>query len=360
MGASRRARYTFGVRAAPLLVLVLLAGCELAGPSADEWAGVGKRRTSDRDPGAIVVGRPADALSLDPARVTDNESAEVCEQIYDALLRYRPGTNIIESGLARTYEVSRDGREWTFHLREGVRFHDGTPLNADAVVFSFKRQLDDKHPYHIADSTGLSFAWANTYRNVIDIVALDPHTVRITIERRYAPFMANLAMFSVAIVSPTAVKRWKGEYYRHPVGTGPFRFVDWESGRIVVERNEDYWDSPAQTERLIFVSMPDARQRLVALESGAIDVAYSILPDEQQFVALHPGINLYRAPANNVAYVAIHTQKPPFNDIRVRRALNHAINKEPIVKLAYQGMAMQARGPLPPTQWGPPPKGQAL
>ncbi len=308
----------------------------------------------NRDPQTILVGRPADAISLDPARITDNESVEVTEQIYETLLRYRPDGEV-EPGLATSWSVSADGKVWTFELRRGVRFHDGTPFSAESVVFSWKRQSDPHHPAHADDATGKPFSyWSTTFDNITAIEAIDEHTLRVTIDRPYAPFEANLTMFPVAIVSPAAVAAWGSEYYAHPVGTGPFRFSSWEDGRIVLERNDDYWDATARPhiKRLVFKAVPDARQRLVALESGAIDIAYSISPEELQFVALHPQLRLYRSPANNVSYVAFNTTHRPFDDVRVRQAANYAVNTEPIVKLAYQGMAVVAQSPLPPTQWG--------
>ncbi len=325
------------------LVLLCCLACGTKGPPTDEAA-------------TLIVGRAADAIGLDPARVTDNESVEICAQVYESLLRYRTGTTEVEAALAVAWEVSEDGRQWDFTLREGVTFHDGTPLNAEAVVFSFRRQLDENHPYHLTDSSGLDFGWRANYKNIVSVEATGNRTVRITIDRKFAPFAANLAMFPVAIVSPSAVKEWGEEYYRHPVGTGPFAFGEWSDGRIVLERNAHYWGVLPKLARLIFKAIPDARQRLVALESGAVDVAYSILPDEQQFVTLHPELTLYRAPANNVSYVALNTQKAPFDDVRVRQAVNRAINREPVVKLAYQGMAIPAEGALPPTQWGYSPK----
>lgn len=317
-------------------------------------AACGKSSTSDggsgafRDPTTLIVGRPADSISLDPARITDNESVEICEQVYEGLLRYRSGTSEVEAALATTWEVSEDGREWTFQLRRDVDFHDGTPFNADAVVFSFQRQLDPEHPYHLPDASGVDFAWQATYKNIESIEAIGEHRLRIVIDRKYAPFVANLAMFPASIVSPTAVKKWGREYFRHPVGTGAFRFASWADERVVLERNDRYWGKVPKLRRLVFKSIADGRQRLVALESRAIDIAYSILPDEQQFVTLHPQLQLRRAALNNVTYLAMNTQRPPFQDLRVRRAFNHAINKELIVKLAYQGMAIAADGPLPP------------
>lgn len=335
------------------LVITLLGACEAAGLSGNADKGEPLTTASRRDPGTVVVGRPADAISLDPGRVTDNESAEICEQIYEALLHYQPGSDRIEPGLAESWTTSEDGLTWTFELRKGVEFHDGTPLTAEAVVFSLERQRDPEHPFHGPDATRLTFRyWENIYKNIRKVEATGPLTVRITLDRRYAPFEANMAMFPVTIVSPTAVAKYKGEFYRHPVGTGPFRFAEWEDGRIVLERNDNYWGEKPAIERLVFRAMPDGRERLIGLEAGAIDVAYSILPEELQYVELHPELDLHRAPANNVAYLAMNTLRSPFDDLQVRRAVNLAINKEPIVKLAFQGMAVMANGPLPPSQWG--------
>ena len=296
----------------------------------------------------VLVGRASDIVGLDPARITDGDSAEVTEQIYDHLVRYRANSTELEPSLAVRWDVSPNGRTWTFHLRPNVRFHDGTPFNADAVVFSFDRQRDPKHPYHEPDFT----YWENTFRNIQSVEKVDDLTVRITIERSYAPFLANLAMFPVSIVSPTAVKRWGAEFERHPVGTGPFRFVEWSQGeRVTLEANPDFWDGAPKTEHLVFTTIRDARQRLVALEGGAIDVAESLSPEDLQFVALHPELELHHVSGNNVAYLAMNTTHPPFDDVRIRRAVNFAVNKNAIVKMIYQGLAQPATTPVPPSMW---------
>ncbi|HTM19939.1 MAG TPA: ABC transporter substrate-binding protein, partial [Kofleriaceae bacterium] len=376
---------------------------------AETTSSLGSQRLQ-RDPATIIVGRPTDAIYLDPARPSDNESVEVVEQVYDKLLTYEPGSNTVVPALATRWEVSQAGRVWTFELRRDVTFHDGSRLDADAVVFSLERQRDPDHPFH---RPGWFSYWENGYRNVLKVEKVDDFTVRITIERSYAPFEANLAMFPVAIVSPAALRRWGDDFKDHPVGTGPFAFGSWTRQRdpvegkctvtdhdpagvpsaetltcggegeiccetytpddaavsctpinacpqrIVLERNPDYWTDPAKVDRVVFQVMPDARDRLVALESGAADIAYGILPEELQYVQLHPALVLHKVAANNVAYLAMNTGggqpdgvRPPFDDHRVRQAVNYAINKEPIVKLVYQGSALPADGPVPPEQWG--------
>jgi peptide/nickel transport system substrate-binding protein len=298
----------------------------------------------------VTVGRASDAIMLDPARITDGESSEVCEHVYEHLVRYKRNSTEVEPALATSWEVSDKGRAWTFHLRKGVRFHDGTPFDADAVVFSFDRQRDTQHPYHETDFT----YWDGTFRNIQRIEKIDDYTIRILIDRPYAPFLANLAMFPVSIVSPQAVRRWGHEFARHPVGTGPFRFVGWVPGdRITLDANADYWDGgPPKIDHLIYRVIPDERQRLVALQSGAVDVAYALAPKDLGFVRLHPDLRLLKVPSQNVAYLAMNMLHPPFDDVRVRRAVNHAVNKNLIIKLLYQSLAIPASGPLPPSMWG--------
>jgi peptide/nickel transport system substrate-binding protein len=154
------------------------------------------------------------------------------------------------------------------------------------------------------------------------------------------------------MVSPTAVKRWGDAFALHPVGTGPFQFDSWDKGeQVVVRRFDGYWGAAPAIERIVFQVVVDARQRLIDLESGSVDLATAILPDEQPFVELHPDLVLHHTPGNDVSYLAFNTSHPPFDDVRVRRAANYAINKEPIIQLGYQGRAVAADTPLPPTTW---------
>jgi len=338
------------VRTAQLaLAAALLGACDPSGMFGEESPQGFGATANSRDPATLVVARPSDARELDPALPFDNESIEVIDQMYERLVRWKPGSTELEPGLATSWDVDQGGTVWTFHLRKGVRFSDGTPMNADAVVFSLERQRDPSHPYHRARFQ----YWQHQFRNIVKVEKVDDYTVRITIEQPYAPFEANMAMFPVSIVSPTAVRRWGDDFTNHPVGTGPFVFERWDKGqRIVLRRNDDYWGDKPAFEHLVFEVIEDPRQRLIALESGAVDLAMAILPEELQFVELHPDLTLHETASNSVTYLAMNNDHPPFDDVRVRRAANLAINKEPIVKLAYQGLAIPATGPLPPTEWG--------
>lgn len=305
---------------------------------------VGRQR---RDPGALVVAQAADVLSLDPVRATDSESIQVGSLIYEGLVGWRPGTTDVEPRLATSWQVSEDGRTWTFQLRAHVRFHDGTPLDAQAVVFSFERLLVKGHPAAVVEGANY---WRSMLSDVEKVVAAGPLTVEIHTRRKYTPLLGNLAKFP--IVSPEAVNTWGAEFADHPVGTGPFLFEDWAKGsRVVLRRNLLYWGVPAALNQIVFQVVGDARQRLINLESGSVDLAMSILPDEQPFVELHPDLALHHTSGNNISYLALNTNHPPFDDVRVRRAANFAVNKEPIVKLGFQGRAAAADTALPPSSW---------
>jgi peptide/nickel transport system substrate-binding protein len=300
-----------------------------------------------RDPGALVVAQAADPIALDPVRVTDSESIEVGELIFEGLVGWKPGTTDIEPRLAIGWKVAPDGKTWTFSLRDHVVFHDGTPFDASAVVFSFERLLDPQHPNYLGTSGGY---WRSLLKDVTKVTAVDPHTVEIHVGRAYSPLLGDLAMFPM--VSPAGVRAAGDGFAAHPVGTGPFELESWTKGQqVVVHRFDGYWGSRPYLDRVVFQVDPDARQRLIDLESGSVDVASAILPDEQPFVELHPDLVLVHTPGNDVTYLAMNTQKKPWDDVRVRRAANFAVNKEPIVKLAYQGRAVPADSPLPPTEW---------
>ncbi len=315
-------------------------------------AGCGADRPAShhrRDPGALVVAEAADVQALDPLRVTDSESIEVGTLMFEGLVRWKPGTTDVTEGLATQWRVSQDGTVWTFELRPNVKFHDGTSLDADAVVFSFERLLSKSHPFYLAKPD------ANYRRGLLQsidkVVAVGTSTVEIHTTKPYAPLLGDVAMFP--IVSPAGVKLWGDAFREHPVGSGPFQIVEWHRGeQVVVRRWESYWGDKPAIDRIVFRVIVDARQRLVELESGSVDLATAILPDEQPFVELHPDLHLYTTAGNDVSYLAFNTQRPPFDDPLVRRAVSYAINKEPIVKLAFQGRAVPAEGPLPPTQWG--------
>ncbi len=325
------------MRRVVVAAIAMLAACDAATAT----------RGPRRDPGALVVAKPSDVQGLDPAIITDAESIEVGGLLYEGLARWKPGTTDIEPGLAASWSTSPDGKQWTFELRPGVVFHDGSPLDATAVVYSFERLLDPEHPHYLGEG---GVFWRSLFKEITKVTALAPLRVQIEMGRPFAPLLGNLALYP--IVSPAAVEKWGAELRTHPVGTGSYELEAWSPGEsVVVRRFHRYWGTAPLLERIVFRVVVDARQRLVDLESGAVDIATAILPDEQSFVELHPDLDLHHVPGNDVSYLAFNTQKPPFDHPAVRRAIARGINKEPIVQLAFQARALPADGALPPSQW---------
>ncbi|WP_372423005.1 ABC transporter substrate-binding protein [Salinarimonas chemoclinalis] len=296
-------------------------------------------------PGVLAVGQIAEPKSLDPAAVTAANDFRIVVNLYDGLVRYADGSFEIEPALAESWEVSEDGTVYTFTLREGVTFHDGTALDADAVVFNFERMLDEEHPYHDTGPFPLSF-----FFSAIDTVeAVDARTVRFTLSEPYAPFLSNLAYPTGLIVSPSAVAEHGADYGRNPSGTGAFRFERWDANTaVVVTRNEEYWDGAPPLEAVIFRPITDANTRVAEMLSGGIDVMVEVPPDSVARFSESDDYALYEQAGPHLWFMILNAKEPPFDDVRVRRAANYAIDKQALVENVLQGTAEIASGPIPP------------
>ncbi|WP_417807705.1 ABC transporter substrate-binding protein [Thioclava sp.] len=293
--------------------------------------------------GVLVVGQIAEPKALDPAAVTAVNDFRILMNIYDGLVRYKSGTLEVEPALAQSWEISEDGKTYTFKLREGVKFHDGSAFDADAVVFNFQRMLDDTHPYHHTGPFPLAFFFSS----VDKVEATDPATVTFTLKEPYAPFLSNLAYPTGMIVSPTAVKKFDADYGRNPVGTGPFVFKEWRANEaVVVEGNPDYWDSPTNLKAVIFRPITDANTRVAEMLAGGIDLMVEVPP-----VALKEFQNdqykLVEQAGPHLWFLILNCASGPFKDKRVRQAANYAINKEALVNDVLEGTATVAAGPTP-------------
>jgi ABC-type transport system substrate-binding protein len=302
--------------------------------------------------GVLVFGRSGDSVGLDPARETDGESFYGSTQIFDTLVEFAPGTTEVVPALAESWEISDDKLEFTFNLRRGVKFHDGTDFNADAVKFSFDRQFVESHPYN--DLGPWQYWGYMDMSSIVDrIEVVDDHTVTFYLKKVEAPFLANLAMDFAAIVSPTAVEKFGAEFKNNPVGTGPFTFVSWtKDDNIVLDANQDYWGEGPYLDRVILRVIPDATARYLALQNGEVDVIDFPSAEDLEAMEADPNIELIQQPGLNVGYIAMNNDKEPFDNKLVRQAMNHAIDRQSIIDAVYGSAGQVAKNPLPPTMWG--------
>ncbi|PZN08507.1 MAG: ABC transporter substrate-binding protein [Bacillota bacterium] len=349
MGSWRR-RLGAAVLAATVAVLASACGA----PATQTGSGEGGAGGAASD--TLVWGRGGDSVSLDPANVTDGESMKVTHQIFDTLVEFKEGSTEVEPWLATEWQVSDDGRVWTFELRQGVKFHDGTAFNAEAVVFNFERWMHSDNPYRYPDQKFEYYAYmfgGFDDKSVIETVeAVDEYTVRFTLREPLAPFLQNLAMPCFAIASPEAIKKYGADFGRHPVGTGPYKFVEWiPDQQITLEAFDEWWGGPPKTKRIVYRAIKDNSARLAELKAGTIDVMEDPNPSELGTVDPSRFEILYREP-NNVGYLALNNDKEPFHDVRVRQAIAHAINKQAIVEAFWGELGQVAKNPMPPTMMG--------
>jgi peptide/nickel transport system substrate-binding protein len=309
----------------------------------------------------FVFGAQGEPVQLDPAIITDGISSRLTRQIFDGLVRYRGATTEVEPALAEKWDVSRDGKVWTFQLRRSVTFHDGAPLDAAAVVWNFERWSKAGHPQHDNQvKAGQTFEyWEAQFagfddKSVVSAVeGVGPLTVRITLKEPQAPFLANLAMFVFDIASPKAVERWGTEFGKHPVGTGAYKFVEWKPNQeVVLEANPDYWGHKPKIKRLVVRNIKDNSQRLGALKAGEIQGMEGLNPDDVAVVKSDANLQLLLRPTNTTGYIAFNYKVKEFQDRRVRQAFAHAINKRAIVDALYGGTGLVANQFQPPALWG--------
>ena len=320
--------------AALLLVLAGLAGGAAGAPPKD----------------AIVIGLVAEPVTMDPPQITDLNSARVTKRIFEGLVGQELGSYKLVPGLAQSWDISRDGLTYTFRLRPNVTFHDGTPFNAEAVKFVFERQLNDKGPYY---ATGTYPYVKGFLGNVAGVEVLDASTVQIKLKAPLTPFLQYLAHQSLFMFSPESLKKWGKDVVKHPVGTGPFKLETWEPGvKVVLARNDQYWGGAPKIRQAIYVPIVEAQARLVALKTGDIDLTMDVPPDSLDELRRDPNLVVAESNSSAVWYVTLNTRHPILKDRRVRQALNHAVNKEAIIRDILRGTAIVSRGPISPV-YGP-------
>ncbi|MGA0561275.1 ABC transporter substrate-binding protein [Ancylobacter sp. VNQ12] len=300
-----------------------------------------------------------------PALNTTGTSFDAARPVYNQLVEFERGSTKVVPGLAESWTISPDGKEITFKLRKGVKFHSGingfTPtrdFNADDVIFSFDRMWKPENPYHKV--TGGAYDYFNDMSMpelLKSIDKVDDYTVKFTLTEPNAPMLANLAMDFATIQSKEyadfLLKKGTPEQFDQiPVGTGPFSFVNYQKDAVIrYKANPAYFAGPAKVDNLVYAITPDATARYAKLKKGECHVMIAPNPADIAGLKTDPVVNLISQPGLNIGYLSFNTQKPPFDKKEVRQAFNMAIDKAAIIKDVYQGAGQGAINPIPPTIW---------
>ncbi len=333
-----------------LVLSLVLAGCGGSDETSGEGDKVKDAGSGDSPQQTLIFGRGGDSVGLDPATVTDGESFKVTKNIFDTLIDYGDQDTEIQPALATEWNASEDGLKYTLKLREGVKFHDDTDFNADAVVYNFERWMngsEDKFPYYASMFGGFKGDEGHVIK---EVKAVDDYTVEFTLKRPQAPFLKNLAMSPFGIASPDAVEKHGDKFTENPVGTGPFVFKQWKrNDKVVVEKNESYWmEGYPKLDSVIFKSIPDNSARLNALKTGEVDIADGVNPTDVAQIESDSNLQVFKRPSMNVGYLGLTSNREPLNNKKVRQALNHAVDKQAIIDAFYAGQAEPAKNPMPP------------
>ncbi|KQT55169.1 MULTISPECIES: ABC transporter substrate-binding protein [unclassified Aureimonas] len=303
--------------------------------------------------------------TLNPQLAVTGTAMDAAHPIFNNLVQYRLGTTEIVPSLAESWTVSEDGRDYVFKLRRGVRFHSNalfTPtreFDARDVIFSLMRQWKSDHPYHATEGGGFAYFQDMGMADLLESVeAPDPYTVHIRLTRAEAPFLADLAMPFNSILSAeyadTLLATGRKELFdTQPIGTGPFMFASYRENVTIRYRVfPDYWRGRQPVDTLVFSITPTAAARLTKLKAGECHISAYPAPEDTAEIRADPRLELHRSEGVNIGYLAMNTTRPPFDDARVRRAINLAVDKATILSAVYPGTGVAATNPMPPTLWG--------
>ena len=316
-----------------LAAMLTLAACG-GGSTSDSSSSVAGAKGGD-----LTIARASDALSMDKTTTFDNASIFVFEQIMQPLFTVSKDGKDVEPLLAKGYDVSDDKLTYTIHLRDNVKFSDGTPMTAKDVKFS----IDE-------DSKTGSDGWGYINSAIDTVTATDDTTVTIKLKYEWAPILADLSLFSNGIIPENYGGKTSEEFYEAPVGTGPFKWGEWKKGQsLKLVKNTNYWEKGQPSlDSVTWTVVPDANTRKLQLQGGQIDI--DEYPDWSSFSGLKstPGITATAFPSTRIDYVNFNQQRTPFTDVHVRRAIAYAIDRDSLVKTVLYGNGKAADSLLAP------------
>lgn len=293
----------------------------------------------------LVIAIEGSVSSMDPANIPDTNAISATRGVYENLVKFDEELNLVGQ-LAESWEISDDSLTYTFKLKDGIKFHDGTDFNASAVKANYDRVVDEKNELR----QRRTFVVANedeseTFR-VKSIEIPDESTIVFTLNEAWSPFLNRLTQF--CIISPKALEEHGNDIMYNPVGTGPYTFKEWEEGdHTTLLRNEDYWGEKPGVDSVTIKEVPEAGSRTAMLKTGEADFIYPMTSDQLTAVEDSDDININKADSNIMRFVSLNTKLPELKDIKVRQAMNYAIDKEAYVQLMYSGYAKPATSTVP-------------
>ena len=323
-------------------------------------AGVSEAKT-------LVFCSEASPAHFDPGPLTGGNDFDASSRtIYNRLVEFEHGGTAVQPGLAEKWETSADGKEITFHLRPGVKFHTTsyfTPtrdMNADDVIFSFERQMKEDNPWYayLPGMTWDYFQGMDMPKYIKEIQKVDDLTVKFVLNEPNAPMIANLGMDFASIVSKEYADQLEKagtmqQFTQKPIGTGPFQFVDYQVDAVIRYAAWDgYFGGRQKIDDLIFAITPDPAVRAQKLKAGECHIMSYPAPADIAGLQADPNLKVEEQEGLNIGYMAYNTMQAPFDKAEVRKALNMAVNKQAIIDAVYQGAGQVAVNPIPPTMWG--------
>jgi glutathione transport system substrate-binding protein len=325
-----------------LAASVLLAGCSTATKSTDS---AGSTDTAEKKRTDLTVAQAANPTTLDPQDAQDTLSFSIMKTMYEGLLGFDKDMKVIPVLAEGLPTLSSDAKEVTFKLKQGIKFQDGADFNAEAVKANLDRVTDPNN----------KLKRASLFAVVDHTDVVDPYTVKIVLNKPFAAIVETFAHPAAMMISPKAIKDFGKDVQRHPVGTGPFQFVEWkDADHVTVKKFADYHDknNAAKLETINFKPVTEASSRVSMLKAGDAQYVYPYPPDQAEAVKDDANIKLDQSPSIVERYVAFNTTKKPFDDKRVRQALNYAVNKDALIKVVAKGYAQPAKSSIAPNVWG--------
>jgi peptide/nickel transport system substrate-binding protein len=294
---------------------------------------------------AIVEGSIGDVSGFLTAVTTDASSHEAAGYVFNGLVRYDKNLKL-EGELAESWEVSPDGKRITFHLRKGVKWHDGAPLTSDDVMFTYRRMIDPRTPT----------AYGEDFKQVLRAAAPDPDTFVVEYARPFAPALASWGMH---VLPKHLLEKYpdisKSPLNKKPVGTGPYRFVEWKTGeKVVFDASPDYFEGKPYLSRVITRVIPDQATMFLELKSGGVDIMTLTPPQyvrQTETADFKKSFNRYKYTASGYTYLGFRLSHPFFRDKRVRQAIAYAADKKALIDGVLLGLGQEATGPYKPGTW---------